>query len=43
MKYKFGSNYVPAETTMPMKEEYMKIDVIGMIDNERDDSENEIQ
>ena len=29
MKYKFGSNYVPAEIVISMKEEYKKENLLG--------------
>ena len=43
MKYKFGSNYVPAEIAMSMKEEDRNREVIGVIDYDVDDSGNAIQ
>ena len=43
MKYKFGSNYVPAEIAMSIKEEENNIEVIGIIDNDVDDLVNAIQ
>ena len=43
MKYKFGSNYVPAEIAMSMKEEEKNREVIGIIDNDVDDLDNAIQ
>ena len=43
MKYKFGSNYVPAEIVMSTKEEEKNIGVIGIIENDVYDSGNEIQ
>ena len=43
MKYKFGSNYVPAEIAMSMEEENNNREVIGIIDYGVDDSGNAIQ
>ena len=43
MKYKFGSNYVPAEITMSMKEEEKNREVIGIIDDDVYDLVNAIQ
>ena len=43
MKYKFGSNYVPAEISMSMKEQDKNIGVIRMIDYDVDDLRNAIQ
>ena len=43
MKYKFGSNYVPAQIVMSMKEADNKIEVIGIIDYNVDDLGNAIQ
>ena len=43
MKYKFGSNYVPAEITVSMKEEEKNREVIGIIDDDVDYSGNAIQ
>ena len=43
MKYKFGSNYVPAEIAISMKEEENNREVTGVVDNDVDDSGNSIQ
>ena len=43
MKYKFGSNYIPAEILMSMKEGEKNIEVIGIIDDDVDDLGNVIQ
>ena len=43
MKYKFRSNYVPAEITMSMKEEDKNREVIRIIEDDLDDSGNAIQ
>ena len=43
MKYKFGSNYVPAEITMSIKEEEKNREFIGIIDNDVYDLSNAIQ
>ena len=43
MKYKFGSNYVPGEISMFMKEEEKNREVIEIIDNDVDYSGNAIQ
>ena len=39
MKYKFGSNYVPAQIVISMKEADNKMEVIGIIDYNVDDLE----
>ena len=39
-KYKFGSSYVPVEIAMSMKEEAKNRNVLGIIDNEIDESGN---
>ena len=43
MKYKFGSNYVPSEIAISMKEEENIREITGVIDNDVDDSGNAIQ
>ena len=43
MKYKFESNYVPAETAMSTKEEENNREVIGIIGVGVDDLGNSIQ
>ena len=43
MKYKFGSNYFPAEIVMSMWEEDRNWEIIGIIDNDVDDLDNKIQ
>ena len=43
MKYKFRSNYVPAEITMSINEHDKNREVIGIIDNNVDDLGNAIQ
>ena len=43
MKYKFGSNYVPAEIAISVKEEENNREVIGIIENDVDVSGNAIQ
>ena len=43
MKYKFGSSYVPAEIAISMKEEDNIREIIGVIDNDVDNSGNAIQ
>ena len=43
MKYKFGSNYFPAEIAVSTKEEENNREVIGVIDNDVDDFGNTIQ
>ena len=43
MKYKFGSNYVPAQIVISMKEADNKMEVIGIIDYNVDDLGNAIQ
>ena len=43
MKYKFGSDYVPAEIAMSVKEEEKNREVIGIIYNGVDDLGNAIQ
>ena len=43
MKYKFGSNYVPSEIAMYMKEEGKNREVIGIFDDDVDDLGNAIQ
>ena len=43
MKYKFGSNYIPAEIAMSMKKEENNSEFIVSIDYGVDDSGNEIQ
>ena len=42
MKYKFGSNYVPAEIAISVKEENNR-EVIGVFENDVDVSGNAIQ
>ena len=42
-KYKFGSNYVPAEITMSVEEEENNREVIGVIDDDVDEMGNVIQ
>ena len=43
MKYKFGSNNIPGEIFMSMKEEEKNRKVIGIIENYVDDLGNAIQ
>ena len=43
MKYKFRSNYVPVEIAMFMENEVKNIKVIGINDDDVDDSVNVIQ
>ena len=43
MKYKFGSNYLPDEITMSVKEEEKNREVIGIIGDDVDDLGNSIQ
>ena len=43
MKYKFGSNDVPAKIVMSVKEEEKNREAIGIIDDDVDDSGNTIQ
>ena len=42
-KYKFGSNYVPGEIAISMKEEQNNREVIGVIENDVDDFGKTIQ
>ena len=42
MKYKFGSNYGPSKIAMPKKEKEKNREVIGITDNDVDDSGNAI-
>ena len=43
LKYKFGSNYVPGEIAISMKEEQNNREVIGVIENDVDDFGKTIQ
>ena len=43
MKYKFVSDYVPAEIAMSVKEDKKNREVIGIIDDDVDDSKNAIE